>query len=181
MNALKQAKRPRLLNQKKIGIVLVVFVVLAAAVAVGAFYYNLQITRLNDQIAQAQSYITDAQNADKLTQISELSTKLQQQVNYNSVLEQYDTAFKSTYHFSSDTLKKINKLLGKNHVTFQALSYEENKVSLKCAAPDSVSAADFAKDLEENILKNVSFTGYSVQAAENASIYSFTVEGNING
>jgi len=180
VNALKQTKRQRIIDRKKLVVILAGVSVLVVAVAACAFLYNAQITQLDDQIAQSQSYISDSENAQKLSQVADLSAKLQQEVNYNNILEQYNTAFDGIYRLNSNTLKALDRLIEKNSISLQAFSFQDNKISLKCVAPDSVTAADFAKDLEAELLKDVSFTGYSIQSEQEASNYSFTVEGSIN-
>lgn len=126
---------------------------------------------------------TDAVNAqlaspefsEQAEKAEAVNRELASRENYNEILEYHLDALSSVYRPGSSIFTDIERVAVINGVTCRVLNYLDGTVTLQCTSENASRAAEFAKQLENDILDSVTFYGYTL--SEGDGIYSFSVQG----
>ena len=146
---------------KSTGIVIIAFVIAAAAIA---FLIVGQITAgaaLDARIASVQTYLDDQSTIDTYTELTGLKTKTDEYSSYNTLISGGKAAVAAGRLFDAKVYSNItsNK---PERVTITDIVYNNDSVTLSCTTTDNKPPADFAQKLDESgSFTSVKYTGFS--------------------
>ncbi len=168
-------------QERRFKLIAVALIVAVLFGTVGTVYYLVQQQRamISAQIERTETQLNSETLSEQLSEVDALEAELATQLDYNKILSAHLSFLTAVYRPDSRLMEDIEALAADYEVTCTVLTNSNGGVALACTSPSGSAAASFAKALEQSLLCNVTFYGYTY--IESSTCYGFTVEGTDAG
>lgn len=163
-------------SRLKLVMISIMALVLAAEVGAGLAVWQ-ENERLKSEIKASDDYLNAPETKEDLRYAQYNQILYEEQRLYNNTLAYYQEQFEQEYRIGSKKVNAIYDQAAGYEVTIFYYEYKEGDLVLRCNAPDSTVAAEFAKSLQQQgIADEVSFAGYALEVGVVSPGYRFEVK-----
>lgn len=153
-------------------------VVISAAV-VGAVWLfgNIQENNYKNETAEIQAYLDSPEVAAQIAAVDTAQDKLDRINNIKTVTENAHNNFMSKPKFTTEMIATIDENFTGTKAEWTVLSFGDGEISLKCVATDHNDPSKVvANFFEQDVFKNVTYTGFSGSGGEEGTEVEYTFE-----
>jgi type IV pilus assembly protein PilM len=162
------------------GVALIASAAISAAI-VGAIvlFFNIQIDAYKNEITAIDQWMNSEETVHKLTLVDEAQSRVDKLTAYNEQIKLAYKDFETYPAITSEVLDQIFENETGSNCTVDSLSFNTGIWSISCTARNSDGPALFVQNMtEQDIFREISYTGYSLQEAGESGPggYTFTVD-----
>lgn len=166
--------------------VMIVLLLILSVLAIGALYtqLNLQNNNVLEQKAEADQYINNSANNEKVTQINKINSDLSLLSKYANGAKLAESEYKSLPKLSVEIIDKINSCKPSD-VEYVSLNFDTDTLVIRCTCVNIDSAPNFVMTLKKlSDFSNIKYEGVTAifnKTTNQIDGYSFNITCVIKG
>ncbi len=156
--------------------------VVVSAAVVGAVWLfgNIQENNYLNETAAIQARIDSPETAEKIAVVDNIQTKSNRVAGIKDVIDIAHTNYSSLPKFTTEVINNIEANFEGTSVDWTSISFGNGAMELICRANETDEPSIVIENfINQDIFKNVTYTGYSEQEDEGAISYEFNISFDI--